>query len=223
LLLLLALAFLPLKASAQKGILDEEPAAAQWVFYLPTTYIGAGFVPDLVVESITVNSDSAIVVIKNQGVGHVEPTTPFWVDLYVDPKPMPKGPNDVWDRFCTQGLVWAVRLDDGRTLKAGETLTMTYCHGQENQDSYYWPKLSSFDGQLDPGTTIAVQVDSANTDTTYGAVLEMHDVYSTTYNNISSAVSIAGSGCGIVQPEQPDRLLPLALADRLPLRPQRAE
>ena len=110
----------------------------------------------------------------------------------------------------------------GLPLDPGETLRLTYCPEPEESD-YYAPDLSKFDGELEPGTPIAVQVDSANINTTNGAVLEVHEIYSTTYNNISATVSIAGSGCGTVQPEQPDRLLPLAQPDGLPPRPQHAE
>ena len=222
LLLLLVLAFLPLEAGAHKGTLDVDPDADSYVYYFPMMYRDAKVMPDLVVESITVNYDSAVVVIKNQGTGPVPSTTSFWVDLYVDPDPMPAGPNDVWDRSSSQGIVWAIPNTVTPTLQAGATLTMTYCPEQEELDPKYWAGYSKFE-LVAPGTPIAVQVDSANTDTTYGAVLEIHEVFSTTYNNISTTVSIAGSGCGIVQPESAAGLLPLTQADGLPPRRQHAK
>jgi hypothetical protein len=178
-------------------------------------------VPDLVVESIRVNSDSAVVVIKNQGNSEVELENSFWVDLYVDPDPMPAGPNETWDQLSTQGIAWVVWAE-GLPLKAGETLTVTYCPEQEEPDPFYWAEYSRFSGSLQPGTPIAVQVDSAGVGTTYGEVFEDHEILDTTYNNISMTVSIAGSGCG-VDAEPTDGLLPLVQPLALPSRPGHAE
>jgi hypothetical protein len=67
-------------------------------------------------------------------------------------------------------------------LESGEELTLT------NGDVYYWPEYSNFSGTLSPRTPVYVQVDSANADTTYGAVLESHEIVGGTYNNISGPV-----------------------------------
>jgi hypothetical protein len=221
LLLLLALAFLPLEAGAHKGIPEVAPLADPYVYYFPTMYRAARFAPDLVVEAITVNYDSAIVVIKNQGLTQVKDTQPFWVDLYVAPDPMPKAPNETWDRLSEQGIVWAIS-PMALPLEAGETLTMTYCYGEE-PDLYYWPALSHLKVPLASGTEIAVQVDSANVGVSYGAVLESHEMPPPlNYNNVMTTTSVAGSGCGTVDTAGSAGLLPLAEADALPPRPQDA-
>jgi hypothetical protein len=222
-LLLLVLAVLPLKADAFRGTADEDPEA-EYVRYFPIAFRNAHYppAPDLVVEAITVNRDSAVVVIKNQGEAAVETWETFWVDLYVDPEPMPTAPNEVWDRLCEQGLVWAISAP-ALPLEAGETFTMTYCAGQEEADPYYRPEYSEFGADLTPGTRIAVQVDSANVDTTYGGVLEDHEVLGGTYNNISWTLSLAGSGCQAVPTAQAPGRLSLSRTVELPIRVRHAE
>ncbi len=72
-------------------------------------------------------------------------------------------------------------------LNPGESLTLTI------GDSYYWPDLSNFDTPLPSGSSVYAQVDLANAQTTYGGVLESHEISGGTYNNISGPVlSLAG-------------------------------
>jgi hypothetical protein len=100
-------------------------------------------------------------------------------------------------------------------LEPGETLTLTI------GDVYYWPSLSNFPGSLPAGTPIYVQVDSANMHTTYGAVLEGHEIYGGAYNNIGGPVlsrsSAVGAGLSAGLPATSDR--PPASTRRLPPRP----
>lgn len=227
LLSLLVLAFLPVKAGAHQGASDTVSIAdSPYIFYVPVAYKDAHPdmpAPDLVVEAITVNSDSAVVVIKNQGSAPALHIHPFWVDLYIDPKPMPTAPNDTWDRLCAQGVVWAVS-PRALPLDPGDVLTLTYCPGHEEPGPYYSDEFSKFEIALAPGTTIAVQVDSANVDTTYGGVREDHEILGRTYNNISTTVSIAGSGCGTARPTLPvSDKQPRAQSDGLPPRPRNSE
>ena len=56
--------------------------------------------PDLVVESLTVSGSGVQVIIRNQGDGPVAES--FWVDLYVDPNPVPTGVNQTWKRWPGQ-------------------------------------------------------------------------------------------------------------------------
>jgi uncharacterized repeat protein (TIGR01451 family) len=183
--------------------------------YLPlvlNNYIAA---PDLVVEHIVVTSDSAQVVIKNQGNAPAPSSNPFWIDLYVDPDPVPTGVNQTWDNLCDEGIVWGVDGGGALPLEPGETLTLTV------GDVYYWPSLSNFPGSLPAGTPIYVQVDSANMHTTYGAVLESHEIYGGAYNNISGPVlsrsGAMGAGLSAELPTTGDR--PPASTRRLPPRP----
>ena len=54
-----------------------------------------------------------------------------------------------------------------------------------------------FNDAVAPGTSIAVQVDSASLDDPmYGGVKENHEVLGLAYNNIGFTLSLAGSGCG---------------------------
>jgi hypothetical protein len=60
----------------------------------------------------------------------------------------------------------------------GESITLTL------NDAYYRPELSNLPASISAGTPIYVQVDSANTTTNYGNVLETHEITNGTYNNI---------------------------------------
>lgn len=221
LLLSLVLVFLPLEAGAYKGAEDEEPTYTN-VYYFPLMYRDTTLVPDLVVESITVNSDSAVVVIKNQGTDPVNLVNSFWVDLYVDPASMPAGPNETWDQFGLQGIAWLV-WSKGLPLQPGKTLTLSYCPEWEEQDPFYWDEYSHFVETLNPNTRIAVQVDSAGVGKTYGEVLEDHEILDTAYNNISVTLSIAGSGCEVSPTLSSGDLLPISRSNGMPARPGHAE
>lgn len=139
--------------------------------------------PDLIVESVTVLENGAPgtagdveVVIKNVGNGSV--TDEFWVDLYVDPHTPPTAVNQTWEMLGDQGLVWGV-LADALPLAPGETLTLTLA------GPYYAGSFSHVDWPLGVTTQIYVQVDSNNTATGTGAVLEIHEITGAPYNNIS--------------------------------------
>jgi len=171
--------------------------------------------PDLVVEHVAVTSDSAQVVIKNQGDAPVLSGDTFWVDLYISPNPVPTGVNQTWnDGRCSEGIVWGITAP-ALPLQPGGTITLTI------GDAYYWLEHSNFPGSLPAGTPVYVQVDSANTDTTYGGVLEKHEVVGGPYNNISGPVYPAsGTGEGLAEAELPatgDH--PPASSRHLPLRP----
>ncbi|MDY7076473.1 MAG: hypothetical protein SXV54_06060, partial [Chloroflexota bacterium] len=137
--------------------------------------------PDLVVEHILVTSNNVQVTIKNQGNAPVSVSDGFWVDLYVNPKPVPTGVNQLWVHLCAEGIVWGV-TEPALPLEPGEGIVLTI------GDGYYWPEYSNFPGSLPVGTPIYVQVDSADASTNYGAVLEDHEMVGGRYNNISGPV-----------------------------------
>jgi len=85
----------------------------------------------------------------------------------------------------SQGLVWGVTAD-ALPLAPGEVLTLTV------GDTYYFTKTSNVTWPLAEGTPVYAQVDSANAETDYGAVLEYNEKTGGTYNNISSTSSTAG-------------------------------
>jgi len=144
-------------------------------------------VPDLVVERLIATSSSVQIVVKNQG--GLPVTGEFWVDLYVDPDPVPTRVNQVWNDLCDEGLVWGVTVD-ALPLGPGGVITLTV------GDDYYWPALSHISWPLLAGTPLYAQVDSANADTTYGAVLEGHEIVGGVYNNISGPAYPTGSTGG---------------------------
>lgn len=164
--------------------------------------------PDLIVVSANATSSDVTVVIKNQGDAPVLAENEFWVDLYIQPSPVPTGVNQIWsDGRSLQGVVWGVS-GSALPLDPGESLTLTL------GDMYYWPSYSYYAGSLPAGTPIYVQVDSYNADTTFGAVLESHEVGSGDYNNILGPVHSTAMG-GPVKPAS----LPPASRHNLPPRP----
>ena len=98
---------------------------------------------------------------------------------------IPTAVNQVWQDFSREGLVWGVTADL-LPLETGESITLTV------GDAYYWEEHSRFSGTLTEGMPVYVQVDSANAQTTYGGVLETHEIFGEAYNNISSAISTLG-------------------------------
>lgn len=95
------------------------------------------------------------------------PAAHFWVDFYIDPNPVPSGPNQVWDQVCGRrpcyGIAWYV----AQTIAPGDSLALT-----SSPDSYVaantiWP------GYLPPGTDdLYLFVDSWNPTVAEGAVVE---------------------------------------------------
>jgi len=112
-------------------------------------------------------------------------TGEFWVDVYINPDPAPTGVNQIWPDLADEGLVWGVTAA-ALPLAPGDVLTLTV------GDATYVPEYSQVAWPLAEGTPVYAQVDSASGDTTYGAVLENHEITGGVYNNISSIVSTAG-------------------------------
>jgi CSLREA domain-containing protein len=148
--------------------------------YLPL--ISHNFVnaPDLIVQSLTANANTVQVVIKNQGTAPV--VDEFWVDVYVNPISAPIGVNQTWQMLGHQGLVWGVTTDALPALTPGGVLTLTV------NDAHFFADLSAVAWPLAAGTQLYAQVDTADTATTYGAVLETHEVRGEPYNNILGPV-----------------------------------
>jgi hypothetical protein len=142
-------------------------------FYLPLVmkrYVSA---PDLVVAGILVAGDDVQMSVRNQG--DVTAWGGFWVDVYVAPQPVPTAVNQTWPDLAAEGLVWGVTAD----LRPGETLTLTV------GDGYYADEYSQVTWPLATGTPVYAQVDSANAGTTYGAILESHEITGGAYNNVA--------------------------------------
>ena len=199
--------------------LGPAPAPAESKIYLPiitNNYAPPApappAAPDLVVESIIATGSSVQVVVKNQGDGPV--TDEFWVDVYINPDPVPTGVNQIWNDLCDEGLVWGITAD-ALPLDPGDVIILTI------GDAYYWPEYSNFSGSLPTGTQVYAQVDSASTETTYGAVLENHEITGGPYNNVSGPV-YSTSGVGGVPAETEPPITsghPPASSHNLPPRP----
>jgi hypothetical protein len=152
--------------------------------YLPlVTRDQAALAPDLVVDTIVATRDSVEVVIRNRG--GVRVLDEFWVDCYIDPYTVPTAVNQNWPMVGDHGVVWGVTADALPALAPGGTITLTM------GDAHYWPEYSSFPDSLAPGTPVHAQADSTDHATTYGAVLESHEIDGGPYNNISRATSTA--------------------------------
>ncbi|MCP4994791.1 MAG: hypothetical protein GY934_13570 [Gammaproteobacteria bacterium] len=154
--------------------------------YLPVLMNSFIAAPDLVVTNITASTNNVQITLKNQG------TTPvvegFWVDVYLDPNPVPSQVNQIWNNLASEGLVWGVE-GSALPLQPGQELTLTL------NDSYYWPSESNFSGTMVASTQVYAQVDSVNTNPnfSYGGVLENHEAIGQPYNNIRGPVlSTAG-------------------------------
>ena len=179
--------------------------------YLPLVMNGQGAVaapaPDLVVDQVLATPDTIQVTIRNQGDAPVDDA--FWVDMYLDPDPPPSQVNQIWEDLAEQGLVWGVT----KSLQPGELVVLTV------GDAYYHPDHSQVSWPLPAGTELWVQVDSAAAGSSYGAVLESHEILSQPYNNIFGPVSLipmANAPAGLLSPATRDYRSETAL----PLRPQ---
>jgi hypothetical protein len=149
--------------------------------YLPLVLSNYVIAPDLVVESLTATANDVQVVIKNQGTGPA--IADFWVDAYIDPDPVPTAVNQIWPYLADEGLTWEVIAD----MHPGDVITLTVADAAPEWSDVSWP--------LPVGTPIYAQVDCWNEATTYGAVLENHEIRGEAYNNISAeALSTAAFG-----------------------------
>jgi len=143
--------------------------------YLPVILHNAVNAPDLIVTDLSVSNDNIQIVIEN--LGNLAVTDAFWVDVYIDPTVAPVAVNQTWQQLGDYGAVWGV---EGAALPIlpGETLILTM------SDSYYRTDLSQLPVTIAIGTPIYAQVDSANANTNYGNVNEIHEINGGIYNNI---------------------------------------
>ena len=165
--------------------------------------------PDLVVRSLTATANQVTVKIANQG--NAPARDAFWVDVYINPHTVPTAVNQPWHESASQGLVWAVNGEALSALVPGGEVTLSV------GDAYYAADYSEVSWPIPAGTVFYAQVDSYNADTTYGAVLETHEIAGGPYNNIggpfisASTVGIepaTGSRQELSLKELPSRLQP---------------
>ena len=141
--------------------------------------------PDLIVDSLVASSNAVTVVIKN--VGNAPVVDAFWVDAYINPVTPPTRVNQIWEDLGDQGIAWGVT----DVIPVNGVITLTL------DSAYYDPGESNFTSPLTIGTSVWAQVDSVNLLTTYGGVLESHELVGGTYNNIANTLSVAGSSVAL--------------------------
>lgn len=162
--------------------------------FLPVVLNNFVSAPDLVVTNVSASSTLIEVTIENQGT--MATSSGFWVDFYIDPDPVPTHENEVWSDVADEGIVWGVNV----AIAAGESLTLRYSTAPGAPNLYYSAVNSSYSGLLPVGTPVYAQVDSAHLNTTYGGVLEIHEILGTTYNNVSSAYMAVAPTAAVFQP-----------------------
>ena len=96
-------------------------------------------------------------------------------------------------------------------LKPGGVLTLTV------NDAYFFADLSNVMWPLPIGTVLYAQVDSADANTTYGAVREDHEYVDRPYNNIRGPLIVA-AGDDVQLPPTRSAFGPIRI-HRLPRRP----
>jgi uncharacterized repeat protein (TIGR01451 family) len=174
-------------AEANAGTTDPTPAnniavAETWlrqrpsppiILYLPLITRNYTPAPDLIITLVTVTDNNVEITLKN--IGEKAVVNPFWVDLYVNPNPIPTGVNELWDELGEQGALWGFSR---MPLEPEETVILSL------NDDAYWEYKSNLPLPLPADAVIYVQVDSAHAGTNYGAVLEGHELYGLPYNNI---------------------------------------
>jgi hypothetical protein len=170
--------------------------------YLPLLTHKYVLAPDLIVERITASGSSIEVVIKNQGNAPV--LNEFWVDGYINPQIVPNGVNQPWWERGQEGMAWWVEGQALAALIPGGSFTL------KAYDAYYARHESNIETwPLPAGTTLYAQVDSYDLDTTYGIVLESHEVTGQAYNNIYGPVhSTAAISAGTMPSIEHDELVP---------------
>ena len=159
--------------------------------YLPLVMRNYVTAPDLVVEQIVATANSVQVVVRNVGPKAIEKdfANEFWVDLYINPTTPPTAVNQTWRHVGSRGVAWGV-TQDALPLQPGQAITLTVTpagglYVRPDQSNVTWP--------LPAGTVLYAQADSAHSSTTYGAILENHEIIGTPYNNITGPVlSVAG-------------------------------
>jgi len=176
--------------------------------YMPLIFKGYTAAPDLVVTHVVATSNDVQVVIANQG--NTPVTADFWVDAYINPDPVPTAVNQIWNDLADEGLVWGVTAG-ALPLAPGDVLTLTV------GDAYYVADYSLVTWPLAAGTPVYAQVDSAAVGTTYGAVLESHEIRGEAYNNVAGPVYSSAAGSEAEPPAVWDAL-PAWYGD-LPRRP----
>jgi CSLREA domain-containing protein/uncharacterized repeat protein (TIGR01451 family) len=146
--------------------------------YLPMIAKNVVYAPDLIVESATVKNNGQRIEVVITNIGNSAVVNEFWVDMYINTSTVPTGVNQTWQMLGNQGVVWGVTAN-ALPINPGQSATLTLTN------PYYDAALSKISWPIAKNTPIYVQVDSNNTNSTYGGVREVHEITNGSYNNIT--------------------------------------
>ncbi len=165
------------------AVVTIDSTLTQQLIYLPVIMNNYASAPDLVVSNVSMTANGIAVTIKNQGpktIDHLEQNE-FWVDVYINPTASPSY-NKTWQHLSTRGVVWGV-TQSALPLEPGAVLTLTV------GGAYYHADKSNIIWPLQSTDIVWVQVDSANQNSSYGAVRENHEIINLPYNNVTGPLS----------------------------------
>ena len=114
----------------------------------------------------TASDQSVFVTIVIQNTGNQPITTPFWVDMTVNPSHSPQT-NELWNMVCT-GPCYGAVLSVNTPIPAGGSVTLT--------SNNILPEYSNWPGTLfDSANNITVWVDSYGASQPYGTIQESNE------------------------------------------------
>jgi uncharacterized repeat protein (TIGR01451 family) len=173
-----------------------------WRIYSPVIMFRHTTAPDLVVDEIRVVGNNVQVTIRNAGNRAVLSSQAFYVDLYINPSTAPTRVGQIWPDLAPHGAVWGVS-GAALPLAPGATLQLV------TRGAYYLADESNLPTTIPESARLYAHVDSVDIRTTYGAVLESHEIINGPYNNIAGPGSVVRIG-GSAQPDE-DALSPPAV------------
>lgn len=178
------------------------------VYNPPVRDISVDFSIDQPLDKQLDDSDKVLVKVKITNNGNM-PTTPFWVDFYVNPKEAPTMANQPWNTLVTNvraGIAWYVTTP----ILPGESLELTSASGIEAG------RFSVWNGRLPKGSqALYVYIDSWNPGVSFGAIDEVRED-----NNAASLVLLNPVDRS---PRSDTQLAELIDPATLPPRPSRPE
>ncbi len=148
--------------------------------YLPLVQVAdTEPLPDLIIESVTATAGQVSITIRNEGLAPV--TTPFWLDLFINPTTPPTAVNQTSDDLGGTNLAWGITT----SFAPGESVTLLLEVASASA------MHSTHSGEIPTAVPLYVHVDSFNLDREFGGVLERHEVDGTAYNNIAGPIYLA--------------------------------
>ncbi|HSJ54372.1 MAG TPA: hypothetical protein VLC52_11585, partial [Anaerolineae bacterium] len=115
----------------------------------------------------------------------------FRADFYLNPNPVPTGPNLAWNDACDLNLCYGLTWVVAAGLQPGQSIVLTSTPDSLDVLGSFWT------GYFTPGTTdLYLYVDSWNPGSPAGAVLELNET-----NNRAERHGLLVSGTPVVAPD----------------------